>query len=149
MTFSIFVLVPVSAQDYHTKPDSEAGGWYGLRTYTRNDIKRLLHDIFHIGPGINPRLPYHQARQRSWSADIGRGLIPGNIWKISCHYIYLSHILHWLFPSIDFYIADNIFELTNCENKSLRELPLFNLQIFLFQVWFQKYTKQCWSVQWR
>ena len=25
--------------------------------------KRLLHDIFHIGPGISQRLPY-QARQR-------------------------------------------------------------------------------------
>jgi hypothetical protein len=31
--------------------------------------KRLLHDIFHIGPGISPRLPY-QARQRSWRADM-------------------------------------------------------------------------------
>jgi hypothetical protein len=60
--------------------------------------------------------------------------------------IFLSHILHWPFPSIDFYIAKKIFELTNCENKSLRELPLFNLQKFLFRVWFQKYTKQCWSV---
>jgi hypothetical protein len=30
--------------------------------------KRLLHDIFHIGPGISPRLPY-QARQRSWRTD--------------------------------------------------------------------------------
>ena len=40
--------------------------------------------------------------------------------------IFLSHILHWPFPSIDFYIAKKIFELTNCENKSLRELPLFN-----------------------
>ena len=50
-----------------------------------------------------------------------------------CHVIiYLSHILHWLFSSIDFYIAEKIFELTNCENKSLRELPLFHLQIFLF-----------------
>jgi hypothetical protein len=29
---------------------------------------------------------------------------------------------------------------TNCENKSLIELPLFNLQIFLFRIWFQKYT---------
>jgi hypothetical protein len=38
---------------------------------------------------------------------------------------------------------------TNCENKSLRELPLFNLQMFLFRIWFQKYTKQCRSVQWR
>ena len=28
-------------------------------------------------------------------------------------------------------------------------LPLFNLQIFLFCVWFKKYTKQCQSVQWR
>ena len=40
--------------------------------------------------------------------------------------------------SIDFYIAKQIFELTNCENKSLRELSLFNLQIFLLRVWFQK-----------
>jgi hypothetical protein len=42
--------------------------------------KRLLHDIFHIGPGISPRLPY-QAQQRSWRADMGRGLIPGTIWN--------------------------------------------------------------------
>ena len=63
--------------------------------------------------------------------------------------IFLSHILHWPFPSIDFYIAKKIYEQTNCENKSLRDLPLFNLQIFLFRIWFQKYTKQCRSVQWR
>ena len=42
--------------------------------------------------------------------------------------IYLSHILHWLFSSIDFSIAEKIFEITNCENRSLRDLPLFNLQ---------------------
>jgi hypothetical protein len=47
--------------------------WFG-----RKKIKRLLHDIFHIGPGISLRLPY-QARQRSWRADMGRGLIPGTI----------------------------------------------------------------------
>jgi hypothetical protein len=63
--------------------------------------------------------------------------------------IFLSHILHWPFPSIDFYIANKIYELANCQNKSLIELPLFNLQIFLFRIWFQKYTKQCRSVQWR
>jgi hypothetical protein len=63
--------------------------------------------------------------------------------------IFLSHIIHWPFPSIDFYIAKKIYEQTNCENKSLRELPLFNLQIFLFRIWFKKYTKQCRSVQWR
>jgi hypothetical protein len=43
-----------------------------------NNIKRLIHDIFHIGPGISPRLPY-QARQRSWRADMGRGLITGTM----------------------------------------------------------------------
>ena len=48
--------------------------------------------------------------------------------------IYCSHILHWPFSSIYFYIAENIFEQTNCENKSLRELHLFNWQIFLFRV---------------
>jgi hypothetical protein len=56
------------------------------------------------------------------------------------HVIFLSHILHWPFPSIDFYIAKKIFELTNYENKFLRGLPLFNLKIFVFRVWFQKYT---------
>ena len=56
--------------------------------------------------------------------------------------IFLSHILHWPFPSIDFYIAKKIYEQTNCENKSLGELLLFNLQIFLFRIWFQKYTKR-------
>jgi hypothetical protein len=45
--------------------------------------------------------------------------------------------------SIDFYIAKKMFELTNCENKSLRNLPLFNLQICLLRACFQKYTKQC------
>ena len=35
------------------------------------------------------------------------------------------------FRSIYFHIADKIFEQTTCENKSLRELPFFNLQ-FLF-----------------
>jgi hypothetical protein len=62
--------------------------------------KRLLHDIFHIGPGINPRLLY-QARQRSWRADMGRGLIPGTIWKISCHNLFITYFTltfskHWL-----------------------------------------------------
>ena len=47
---------------------------------------------------------------------------------------YLSHILNWLLSGIDFYIAERNFELKNSENKPLRELPLFNLQIFLFRV---------------
>ena len=95
-------------------------------------IKRLLQYIFHIDPGISPRLQY-QARQWSWRTDMGRGLIPRTIWKVHV-IIYLSHILHWLFSSIDLYMAENILELTNCEDKSLTELPFFNLQIFSFRV---------------
>jgi hypothetical protein len=102
--------------------------------------KRLLHDIFHIGPGISPRLPY-QARQRSWRDDMGRGLIPGTIWKISCHNLFITYFTLTFFSSIDFYMAEKIFELTNCENKSLRELPLFNLQIFLFRVLYNDVRK--------
>jgi hypothetical protein len=52
--------------------------------------KRLLHDIFHIGPGISPRFPY-QTQQRSWRADMGRGLITGTIWKISCHNLFITY----------------------------------------------------------
>jgi hypothetical protein len=52
--------------------------------FNRTNIKRSLHDISHIGPSIRTRLPY-QDRQWSWRADIGRGLIPGTIWKMSCH----------------------------------------------------------------
>jgi len=66
------------------------------------DIKILLYEIFHIGPGISPivRLPY-QARQLSWRADMGRGLIPGTIWKITCHNLFITYFTltffnHWL-----------------------------------------------------
>ena len=48
--------------------------------------------------------------------------------------IYLSHILHWLVFKHWFLYCRKDLELINCENKSLRELPLFNLQIFLFRV---------------
>jgi len=44
--------------------------------------QRLLHDIFHIGTGISPGLPY-QTQQRRWRADMGRGILPGSIWKFS------------------------------------------------------------------
>jgi hypothetical protein len=66
--------------------------------------------------------------------------------EISCHNLLITYFT-LTFSSIDLYIAKKIYEQTNCENKSLRELPLFNLQIFLFRIWFQKYTKQCRSVQ--
>ena len=39
--------------------------------------------------------------------------------------IFLSHILHWPFPSIVFYIAKKIYEQTNCENKSLTKRVAF------------------------
>jgi hypothetical protein len=64
----------------------------------KSQCKRLLHDIFHIGPGISPRLPY-QARQRSWRVDMGRGLIPGTIWKISCHNLFITYFTLPFSPS--------------------------------------------------
>jgi hypothetical protein len=68
--------------------------WNHLSAYVIWNIKILLLDIFHIGPGISPRLPYH-ARQRSWR------LIPGTIWKISCHNLFITYFTltfskHWL-----------------------------------------------------
>ena len=43
-----------------------------------------------------------------------------------CHVIiFLSHMLHWPFPSIDLYFAKKIFELTNCENKSILKKVAF------------------------
>ena len=80
------------------------------------NTKRLLHDIFHIGPGIRPKLPY-QARQRSWRTDMGRRLIPGTIWKISCHDLFITYFTLTFFSSIEVYVAEKIFELTNCEKN--------------------------------
>jgi hypothetical protein len=102
-------------------------------------VFQLLHDIFHIG--------LVSARDSHIKQDSEAGvLMPGTIYGKFHVIIYLSHILHWLFSSIYFYIAEKIFELTNCENKSLRELPLFNSQMFLLRVWFQKGIPQCRSV---
>jgi hypothetical protein len=52
--------------------------------------KRLIHDILHIGSGISPRLPY-QARPRTWRDDMGQGVIPGTIWKMSCHNLFIAY----------------------------------------------------------
>jgi hypothetical protein len=68
------------------------------------------------------------------------GWYQGRYWKFHV-IIYLSHILHWLFSSIDFYMAEKIFGLTNCENKFLKEFPLSNLQIFLFRVLYKCFVK--------
>jgi len=58
--------------------------------------KRLLHDIFHIDPGISLRLPY-QARQKN---DMGRGPIPTTIWEITCHNLMFDTIVQ--IPEVDF-----------------------------------------------
>jgi hypothetical protein len=49
--------------------------------------------------------------------------------------LFIIYFTLTFFSSIDFYIAEKIFELTKCENKSLRELPC------------KKDFKQCRSVQ--
>ena len=33
----------------------------------------------------------YQVRQRSWRSDMGRGLIPGTIWKISCRNLFITY----------------------------------------------------------
>jgi hypothetical protein len=69
------------------------GGFLWLKNITQSNQKQWSekrqmvlqvnhwHDIFHIGLGISPRLPY-QAGERSWRADMDRGLIPRTIWKM-------------------------------------------------------------------
>ena len=69
---------------------------------------RLLHDIFHIGPGISPRLPY-QARERSWVAYMGRGLIPGTIWKISCHNLFFTYFTLIFFKHLLLYCRKDLW----------------------------------------
>ena len=54
-------------------------------------FKRLLYKIFYIGPSMSPRFPY-EARERSWRADMCRGLIPGTIWKLLCHKLYITYL---------------------------------------------------------
>jgi hypothetical protein len=64
-------------------------------------MTQMLKYCFYI-PGISPRLSY-QARQRSWSADMGRGLIPGTIWKISYHNLFITLTFY-----IDFFQDTNV-----------------------------------------
>ena len=75
--------------------------FYVSQRHFASYFKRLLYDIFYIGPGMSPRLPY-EARQRRWRADMGQGLIPGTIWKILCHNLFITYFTliffkHWLF----------------------------------------------------
>ena len=64
-------------------------------------FKRLLYSIFYIGPSMSPRFPY-EAPERSWMADMCRGLIPGTILKLLCHKLFITYLTltffkHWLF----------------------------------------------------
>jgi hypothetical protein len=42
---------------------------------------------------------------------MGRGLIPGTIWKISCHNLFITYF------TLTFNIAEKIFELTDTLRK--------------------------------
>jgi hypothetical protein len=54
---------------------------------------------------------------------------------MSCHNLFITYFT-WTFFKHWFYIAEKIFELTNCENKSLRELLMF--KYFCFESDFKK-----------
>ena len=96
-------------------------------------IVRNYYMTFSISAVVSARDPHNKSESEAGWLLWVEGWYQGRYGKFHV-IIYLSHILHWLFLSIDFYIAEKIFKLTNSENKSLRELPLFNLQIFLFRV---------------
>jgi hypothetical protein len=70
--------------------------------------KRLLHNIFHIGHGISTRLPC-QARERSSVAYMGRGLIPGTIWKISCHNLFFTYFTLTFFKHLLLYCSKDLW----------------------------------------
>jgi hypothetical protein len=108
-------------------------------------IKRLLHDIFHIGPGISPRLPY-QARQRRWRVDMGRGLIPGIIWKISCNnlfitYFTVSNVIVQI--NIVWYIFETIFETNIFASWTMATLLKIYFRNLSVHRSFLQYRNQC------
>jgi uncharacterized integral membrane protein len=60
--------------------------------YVHHVYKRLKHDLFHISPGIIPRRwpPYqHETQSRVY---MGRGMIAGMIWKMSCINLFIIYI---------------------------------------------------------
>jgi hypothetical protein len=81
--------------------------------------KRLLHGIFHIGPGISPRLPY-QARQRSWSADTSN-----DMQKMSCHNLFITYFTLTFFKHSLLYCSKDLW--TDKLRKKILILPLLNL----------------------
>jgi hypothetical protein len=101
-------------------PEVEFGGKYGyMRANLREnnqhwllaiywtcknkicDNKRLFTWHFSYRPWYQPETPAYQPRRGSWKADMGRRLIPGTIWKISCHNLFITYFTltffkHWL-----------------------------------------------------
>ena len=76
----------------------------GFIKATRGQIKRLLHDIFHIGPDISPRLhikPDSEAGGLIWV----EGWYQGPYGKFHV-IIFLSHILHWPFQALTFILQE-------------------------------------------
>jgi hypothetical protein len=88
----------------------------------------------------SPRRLY-QARQRRFAVGLDMGVSGWYQGRYGKFYIiiYLSHILHWLFSSIDFYIGEK-----NLWTDELRKkLTLAN--IFVSRVWFQKDIKHLYN----
>ena len=74
------------------------------------------------------------AQDSHMKADSEAGvLIPGTIWKISCHNLFITYFT-LTFSRIDFYIAEKIIA------QILKRVAFVG-------VWFQKDIKQCRSVQ--
>ena len=78
--------------------------------HTLNNILRDYYMIFFIPALVSARDSHIKP-----DSEAG-GLISGTIWKISWHNLFITYFT-LTFSSIYFYIAEKIFEMTNCENK--------------------------------
>ena len=86
-------------------------------------------------------------RCRDWYGSLGLTPVPiwkmpCMIWKISCHNIFITHILHWLFFKHCLLYCRKDLWTDKLRKKILK-------RVACVRVWFQKDIKQCRSVQWR
>ena len=74
---------------------------------------------------------------------MGRGLIPGTIWKISCHNLFITYFTLSFFQVLT-YIAEKIFGLTNWENKSFKRVAFVQLaNLFVSSLVSKRSKKKC------
>jgi hypothetical protein len=105
--------------------------------HTLNNILRDYYMIFFIPALVSARDSHIKS-----DSEAG-GLISGTIWKISWHNLFITYFTLTFFKYLLLYCRKDFLKWQIAKINSLREFSLFNLQIFLLRVWFQKDIKQC------